>query len=231
MWWVRLHYGTDVAMTRRIMLLGNRSRESQRIKDIHADGWEIWTSNLAEGCPGWRTGDEKRIDRWYEIHEAWLTQELHTEHVDFLCDKYGGEVWVQFASSWPVFQNPAGTYPIDEIEALTPHGSYLASTFAYQVAHAILEEVDEIGFAWMSYHVMRSYGEPRDAQTNLEYWLGVAEGRGIKVDTSGLHLLRTWTEKRYGYDGMPPEWHENKMSRLRDKHIERDHLDGEDEDW
>ncbi len=221
-------------MTRRIMLLGMRSRSSQPIKDIHADGWEIWTSNSAETCLSWvdgKAGDRSLISRWYEIHEPDLTQTLHPEHVEFLAKKYKGEVWVQERKEWAIPRRRRKRYPIEDIQALTPHGHYLAGTFAYQVAHAILEKVDEIGFAWMSYHIVRSYKEPHDAQANLEYWLGVAEGRGIKIDTGGLHLLRTWTEKRYGYDGMPPEWHENKMRSLRDRHIERDHLDGEDVDW
>jgi len=61
--------------------------------------------------------------------------------------------------------------------------------------------------------VVRSPQEPRDAQTSLEYWLGVAEGRGIEVDAGELWLLKTWWDGRYGFDGMPPEWHTDRANR------------------
>ncbi len=65
----------------------------------------------------------------------------------------------------------------------------------------------------MAKGVVRSPHEPRDAQGNLEYWLGVAEGRGIEVNPGELWLLRTWWDGRYGYDGMPPEWHSDRADK------------------
>lgn len=156
------------------------------------------------------------VDRWYEIHEPELTAELHPDHLAWL-SKNHMTVYAQddYHIDWdahPEFMN-LRQYPIDEVQALTPHGNYLAGTFSYMIAHAILEGVDKISFHWMAKHVVRSPNEPRSAQSNLEYWLGVAEGRGIEIDPGDLWLLRTWWGGRYGYDGMPPEWHAGKAER------------------
>jgi len=107
-------------------------------------------------------------------------------------------------------------YPIHDVMALTRHGFYLAGTFAYMTALAILQGYQTIGL-W-GINDMRSYhdpgtgerqgtSEPREADRNLEYWLGVAEGRGIEVVVPDDALvLKTWWRGRYAYDGQPPEW-------------------------
>ena len=153
------------------------------------------------------------VDRWYEIHEPELTHELHPKHLEWLGTS-AIPVYAQYDPAlWIESKIDIQDYPIEEVQALTPHGNYLAGTFSYMVAHAILEGIDKISFHWMARQVVRSPKEPRDAQANLEYWLGVAEGRGIEVDPGDLWLLRTWWDGRYGYDGMPPEWHEQKAER------------------
>ena len=217
-------------MTKRhIVILGGQAYQDKDPLPKKEAGMEFWAQNALEQWvtpetdDGYRVGNTwtpidnvamlaEVVDRWYELHEPDLTAELHPKHVRWLGDK-AIPVYVQddHAPEWVgVLRH---TYPIDEVQALTPHGNYLAGTFSYMVAHAILEGVDKISFHWMSKAVVRSPKEPRDAQPNLEYWLGVAEGRGIEIDPGNLWLLRTWWDGRYGYDGMPPEWHEQRAER------------------
>ncbi len=217
---------------RHIVILGAMAYQDKDPLPKKKPGMEFWAQNAIEQgiypkvSHGWskpemsfKTEDAERdnvamlaevVDRWYEIHEPELTLELHPKHLEWL-GEVDMKVYAQYdAAVWLDWRIDVEPYPIAEVQALTPHGRYLAGSFSYMVAHAILEGVDKISFHWMSKGVVRSPREPRDAQANLEYWLGVAEGRGIEVDPGELWLLRTWWDGRYGYDGMPPEWHEQR---------------------
>ena len=226
---------------RHIVILGGQAYQDKDPLPEKEPGMEFWAQNALEQwitpkriCKYNLQSDHKDefddidnvamlaevVDRWYEIHRAQLTWDLHPEHIAWLAEAQipvyvqrsqvrrwreptpDGDVWMD-----------TKVYPVHEVQKLTPHGNYLAGTFSYMVAHAILEGVDKISFHWMSKAVVRSPREPRDAQPNLEYWLGVAEGRGIEVDPGNLWLLRTWWDGRYGYDGMPPEWYEHRAER------------------
>lgn len=73
-------------------------------------------------------------------------------------------------------------YPMDRIGKWlrkTPQGTpYLESSIAYMVALAIEERVDRIGIWGVDLHCDSEYAYQRP---NLEYLVGVAEGRGIKI--------------------------------------------------
>ena len=211
---------------RHIVILGGLAYQETRPLPEKEPGMEFWAQNAVEQAihpkTSYDTGTDnvamlaEVVDRWYEIHKPELTAELHPKHVGWLWHEYGGAIVVQDMAAWITSHatpGPLRPYPIDEVQALTPHGNYLAGTFSYMVAHAILEGVDKISFHWMAKGVVRSPREPRDAQANLEYWLGVAEGRGIEVDPGDLWLLRTWWDGRYGFDGMPPEWHSDRADK------------------
>ena len=219
---------------RHIIILGGQAHQDTDPLPEKEPGMEFWAQNPTEQWiypkvaelmlgDGYRETDNvamlaEVVDRWYEIHDAEQTADLHPKHVQWLSEQ-DIPVYVQddHAPEWAgVLRH---TYPIECVQALTPHGRYLAGTFSYMVAHAILEGVDKISFHWMGKGVTRSPSEPRDAQTSLEYWLGVAEGRGIEVDPGELWLLRTWWDGRYGFDGMPPEWHRDRAEREFDDYL------------
>lgn len=209
---------------RHIVILGGQAYQGKDPLPEKEPGMELWAQNALEQ---WIRPEidylaengkvdnvamlAEVVDRWYELHEPELTEELHPKHLTWL-KEWDGDVYAQINAGrdWGL---ATLDYPIAEIQALTAHGNYLAGSFSYMVAHAILEGVDKISFHWMARQVVRSPSEPRDAQENLAYWLGVAEGRGIEVDPGDLWLLRTWWDGRYGYDGMPPEWHEQRAER------------------
>ena len=202
---------------RHIVILGGQAYQDEDPLPEKTDGMEFWAQNQLEQWikPKWSYSCEsvnnvamlaEVIDRWYEIHKPELTAERHPKHLEWLAET-SIEVWVQddHAEEWVGIIRHS--YPIEEVQALAPHANYLGGTFSYMVAHAVLEKVDKISFHWMAKGVLRSKHEPRDAQPSLDYWLGLAEGRGIEVDCGDLWLLRSWWGGRYGYDGMPPEWH------------------------
>ena len=204
---------------RHIVILGGQAYQDEDPLPEKTDGMEFWAQNQLEQWikPKWSYSCEsvnnvamlaEVIDRWYEIHKPGRTGERRAKRVRGRAGGFTGKVWVQGWSRGT--RGPRArseNYPIHEVPALAPHANYLGGTFSYMVAHAVLEKVDKISFHWMAKGVLRSKHEPRDAQSSLDYWLGLAEGRGIEVDCGDLWLLRSWWGGRYGYDGMPPEWH------------------------
>ncbi len=74
-------------------------------------------------------------------------------------------------------------YPIEEITKLVGKATakqtpYLESSIAYMLAHSILEGVDRVGIWGVDLHCESEYAYQRP---NLEYLIGLARGRGIKV--------------------------------------------------
>ncbi len=81
--------------------------------------------------------------------------------------------------------------------------TYLNSTAAYAVAYAVLIGVTKISLWGMDF----TYPNRNDAEKGrgcVEFWIGQALARGIKVTmsqhTSLLDALVPWSEKLYGYD-------------------------------
>lgn len=96
-----------------------------------------------------------------------------------------------------VFPNSV-TYPYEEVSrSVTP---YLESSMAYMLALAIHEGFDEIGLYGMQ---VAMWDEYRYQRPNLEYLIGLAQGRGIKCEPCPGSLLMTsvWTDGRYGLCG------------------------------
>lgn len=94
----------------------------------------------------------------------------------------------------------AAVYPKAKVEALTSHGTYHAGSFDWMVALAILEGFKHIRITGVNF---ANGGEPISARPCLEYWLGVAEGWGIKTEVIGgdcfriFHLTRS--DVQYGF--------------------------------
>lgn len=86
-----------------------------------------------------------------------------------------------------------------------PQGDYHASSFDWMVALAIHEGAQAIAVHGAKFAVEGPGQEPVSAWACLEYWLGVAVGRGIRVMTHAdcelfhqSHLVRS--RSVYGYD-------------------------------
>lgn len=86
-------------------------------------------------------------------------------------------------------------YPLDRLRAAGMR-RYFSCTFAYQVALAVLEGFEEVGLWGVQLHL----GTPRERLLErrcVDYWLGYAEGRGVRVsEDSGL----AQQPRLYGYD-------------------------------
>ena len=127
------------------------------------DDWEVW------GLP-WDEGYYLHYDRLFEMHDlALLQSEYCTRPKDYIERlKSLDTLYMQHK----YFENVT-PYPFDEI---TP--KYWNSSIAYMIALAIHENAEEIGVYGVD---MRGDDEYGYQKPNIEYLLGLAQGKGIKT--------------------------------------------------
>jgi len=142
--------------------------------------WECWGLNEV---------DQKRADRWFEMHELYVSNEKEVKWLK-KCKKpiYMIQVYKEIPMSVK--------FPLVDIVA--KFGClYFTCTFAYQIALAIYEKFEVIGL----FGVNLPYGSPRERLIETpctEYWLGVACGMGIEVRIPSTEYL-LHHEYLYGY--------------------------------
>lgn len=149
--------------------------------------WEVWALNVVGA---WDGRGRLRCDRWFEMHEmhaqsqddlAWMRKcpvpiYLVPQAMDAL-----GSVLVPTAAgteaheSWP----NAVRYPLEEIEARL--GGYWACTFAYQMALVLWEGVATDLGLWGVELAVGTARERSVEWANVSWWLGLAEGRGLRI--------------------------------------------------
>lgn len=163
------------------------------------ESFEIWACN---DLPQRFEQGPYRFDRCFQFHSdhdrmrvAWPDWD---NHLNWLRSPHDLLIYMQ-----EEYDNvPSGVrFPKEKIEAMVPHGWYFAHTFCWMIAFAILMEYEEIHL----YGIGSFSGEPMSADRCIHYWIGVAEGRGIKVEIHGdgeLFVIEqvVRSKKQYGYD-------------------------------
>jgi hypothetical protein len=166
--------------------------------------------------------------RWFEIH--YLDQDDKGTHrrrfnPDFRAQKVNDymddlgklDIPVYMQKPWPQIPN-AITYPLDQVVKM--FGDYLTNTISYELALAIMEGFEEIHVYGVDMAVSSKlvlHDEYSKQRPSCEYFLGIAQGRGIKIfipDTSDLLKARFM----YGYDEPRQHKWEAKMADMK-KHI------------
>jgi hypothetical protein len=137
----------------------------------HAVPWdtdfEVW--GLA-----WDADWRYRFDRTFEMHDmADLARQYsplsaHLERIRECSRLYMAEAYPEVPDSI--------RFPIEAVEADV--GDYLSSSIAYLMTLAIHERAEEISIHGVH---MESSGEWHTQRPNMEYLIGFARGRGIKV--------------------------------------------------
>lgn len=90
-------------------------------------------------------------------------------------------------------------YPLETIVTEFPIG-YMANHVAYMIALALIEGVTHIGVFGCDYSTGSEYGAQRGC---AEYWLGVAEGRGVHILLPPTCDLLGKPALLYGYESHP----------------------------
>jgi hypothetical protein len=156
--------------------------------------WEIWSHHSCRHQCGrepdllfdlhppelWRDADKKF---WDPRYPAWL-KATHTP--------------IMMQQKYP--DAPTSIkYPFESMVTEFPRG-YHTNTLSYMIPLALMEGVTHIGIFGCHYDAGSEYGPQRGS---AEYWLGVAEGRGVHVlIPPGCDLLNR-PSLLYGYESHP----------------------------
>lgn len=128
--------------------------------------WEIWGLNGAyQAIPRW--------DRWFDMHSIDTLKKYHESvYFDFL--KKAGDKVSMVHSTEELPQ--AKAFPWQEL--VKKYGRYFNNTVSWLIAYAIEQNPAAIGLWGINMAMDEEYGIQRPS---CEYFLGVAEGKGIDV--------------------------------------------------
>lgn len=146
--------------------------------------WQKW-------CLAW---DSRRFeaDRAFEMHDWPLLVAYESrQYIDRLSEL---DQVVMFDAYAQVRKSVA--YPFDAV-AKTIGGDYFCSSIAYMVALAIHEGAEEIGIWGVDMDAGEEYAYQR---ANMEYLIGLARGKGIKVTIPDVSPLCKF-QSNFAYGG------------------------------
>jgi hypothetical protein len=186
-----------------VHMLGGRARK-EFFKP--AEGDEVWGLNKCRfpWVPKW--------DRFFNLHK-------HENLKRYGYDVERDAEWVMAhpemsfftVDDWPELEHSRNNFifPRRYMEQLLPgyRNNYHCGSFDWMVAFALtVQSITEIHIHGVSLTI--DAGEPISARACLEYWLGVAEGRGVKVTVADdcdifafYHLVKS--NLVYSYDDTP----------------------------
>lgn len=155
--------------------------------------WEKW------GLP-WHNGYWKRCDRLFEMHDLRLLNSQHSTRPKDYLDRLAladVPVWMQ-----DDYLPNSIAYPFEKV-AKSIGAAYWNSSIAYAMALAIHEKADEIGIWGVDMQGSDEYGYQKP---NMEYLVGVARGKGIKVTIPNSSPLCKFTGRGIKFCGHEPEY-------------------------
>lgn len=170
--------------------------------------WEVWGLNHGYTIDALRDRDGRlRADRWFELHPT--TPEVQRpdpeqyrknnapDDLDWL--RGGCPMPIYIIAPDPLVPNGV-VFPLDRIPYLGGADQEwpYASTFAFQIALAILEGFEEIGIYGLDFLQGR---ELLVEMQNVAWWVGFAVANGVKVTIpEQSSLLMHPRGLKYGYD-------------------------------
>lgn len=155
----------------KVAIVGNGAgAENAPFKD---DDWQCWGENqLYQRFPfaDWAW------DAWFELHPLDWQNLMRPGHLAVLREHCNVPLYLQQEhEEFPTSQ----TFPRGKVESLTANGRFHCCTVDWMVAFAIQQGATEIGLFGVG--AMPGIADPLAAKGCIEYWCGVAEGRGIVV--------------------------------------------------
>lgn len=181
-----------VGRLRKIGFLGGA--RSLQYAPWHDPTWELWAHascrHLCKRDPDiifdlhppelWRDPKKKT---WDPKYATWLTSNRIPIYMQDVYDDVPGSM----------------RYPFETMITEFPRG-YMTNHLAYMTALALMEGVTHIGVFGCDYDTNSEYGPQRGS---AEYWLGVAEGRGVTVLIPPRCDLLNKPHLLYGYESHP----------------------------
>lgn len=181
-----------VGRLRKIALLGGA--KSLRGAPWFDPTWELWShASCRHLC-------KRDPDLLFDMHppELWRDPKKKTWDPKYAKWLATNPVPVMMQEAYP--DAPASIkYPFATMITEFPRG-YMTNQVAYMIALALMEGVTHLALYGCEYNTNSEYGPQRGS---AEYWLGVAEGRGVHVQLPpGCDLLNK-PSLLYGYESHP----------------------------
>jgi hypothetical protein len=174
---------------KKVALVGASQLDKAERPPLEDKTWDVWGCNsLWPLCMD--TQGRFRADAWFEMHP--LSVQTPQERLDM--DDCPVPLYVLGKELQPHWR----TYPLTSIRQQFGERDYFTCTMCYQVAVALVLGYQEIGLWGMELW----QGTPRERTTELrglEYWLGIAKGRGVTVTLPDYSCL-IQHPYLYGYD-------------------------------
>ena len=181
-----------VGRLRKIALLGGAA--TIRHAPFRDPSWEIWAhASCRHLCP-------RDADVLFDLHppELWRDPKKKTWDPKFLEWAKGNRIPIYMQQAYPDVLSSM-KYPFETMITEFPRG-YMTNTVTYMIALALMEGVTHLGVFGCEYKADSEYGPQRGG---CEYWLGIAEGRGVQVVLPpGCDLLNK-PSLLYGYESHP----------------------------
>lgn len=175
-------------MKSKVAIIG--ANESYKRAPFCHQEWEIWGCNsLWKQCTN--ADGVFCADRWFELHPMSVQT---AEEMKAIADCPVPIYTLKDEAKWAC---RSIVYPLRDITARY-HVKYFTCTFAYQIAMAIYEGFTDIGLFGIDLDV----GTARERTVEkacVEFWLGVAYGKGINIHLPEESAL-CHQEYLYGYD-------------------------------
>jgi hypothetical protein len=170
---------------RKVALIG--TAPTIKFAPYHDPSWEIWAHNSAAHIL-------PRVDRIFDLHPEDFWRRPKRWQKDYVGWLKRCPVPVYMQQRYPEIPQSV-RYPKERV--LAEFRRYFSSQAAWMIALALTEGVTHIGFFGIHYAAADERGAQR---AGCEYWMGVAEGRGVQiVMPEGCPLLRE-PKLLYGYE-------------------------------
>lgn len=159
--------GTTHEVATRVVALVGTAGSSRDLVHEQGDDVELWGLNASyTWMPRW--------DRWFEMHDRGKYDHFVGEHLAWLQAAECPVYMVQHYADIPHSQ----AFPVERATQNGRFRSLFTSSVAYMLGLAVAEGFQEIRLCGIDMAMESEYAHQRAA---CEYWIGVAEGLGIKV--------------------------------------------------
>lgn len=190
----------------RVAIVGN-AKNPQPVVQMAQDGWELWGLNAIYpfGDANLPWARRFNLHMFEHLKRDWpqgLRYEVERMRQMPNVPLYVLDSWLR-ADGSKMLPNEQ-IFPGEEMMANQPGGRYRAGSWDWLVAYAAYLGAAEITLHGVYLSLDSARDEPISARACLEYWIGYAEGKGIKVGLFDCdlmyqyHLVRSRTV--YGYD-------------------------------